>query len=287
MKRARYKLLTGSAFAVNEDGASCRCHGADGLLEFLHGRTGADDVIQRVPSRGIPAQGKILRAQNKFLEGAIDRQFDLVNQPGTFANVIGGAAGFDRFNRGFIVVYGGNEDDGRIGRYAVGMAKHLDAINIRHLNVGDDDVVKGAVNLVFRRLTGLRGFDAVTIAAQCDVKHFADGALVVADQDISHEPSRVRQRTPVPRADRFAAGAQRRCPGLGRTFSPSPSAAVSEREQFHDLASIVPTPCLHAPAQSGTQWRGPARYRPRSSIGMARRSFLSAAGSYRFRYRQS
>src|SRR5580704_13834760 len=69
------------------------------------------------------------------------------------------------------------------------MTQDFDAIDRRHLDISNDQIVKCAVNFVFRRLAGLHGLNPMPVAAQGDVEHFADGALVVANQNVSHEPS--------------------------------------------------------------------------------------------------
>ncbi len=95
------------------------------------------------------------------------------------------------------------------------MAQDFDAVNVRHFDVSDDEIVKSAVNLVLGRLAGLHGLDAVSVAAEGDIEHFADRALVVADQDVSHATSLRPQRPPVARAQRLAILARRclRLPG--------------------------------------------------------------------------
>ncbi len=69
--------------------------------------------------------------------------------PGDFANVVGGASRFDRLNRGFVVVDRGDQDDRRVGRSLVGVPQHFDAVDVRHFDVGDDDVVKRRSILFF------------------------------------------------------------------------------------------------------------------------------------------
>jgi hypothetical protein len=68
----------------------------------------------------------------------------------------------------------------------MGVAENFDAIGARHFDVGDDDVVKGAVELSLCHFAGVHGLDFVTVAAQGDLQHFADGALVIANQDVTH-----------------------------------------------------------------------------------------------------
>ena len=75
------------------------------------------------------------------------------------------------------------------------IAQHFDAIGIRHLDIGDDHVIERAVDLPLGILSRLYGFDLVALAAQGDVQHFADRALVVANQNVTHAPaSRARRR---------------------------------------------------------------------------------------------
>src|SRR5579863_281788 len=73
------------------------------------------------------------------------------------------------------------------------MFKHFDAVNIRHLDIGDDEIVERAVNFVLGGLAGVHGVDSVSLAAQGNVEHFADGALIVANQDVSHAASPLPQ----------------------------------------------------------------------------------------------
>ena len=83
-------------------------------------------------------------------------------RPGTLANVVGGAPGLYGFDGGLVVVDRGDQDDGGVGRNPVRVAQHFDAIDIRHLDVGDDDVVERAVDLVLRHLARLNRLDAVS-----------------------------------------------------------------------------------------------------------------------------
>ena len=94
---------------------------------------------------------------------------------------------FTACNGGVVVVDGGHENDGSVGRNLVGITQHFDAIDVRHLDVGDDHVEQGALDLAPRSIAAGHGFDFVAFAAQGDVEQFADGALVVADQNATHE----------------------------------------------------------------------------------------------------
>ena len=226
MDGAGYQFFTGAALAVNQDGAGGGSDGAQSLFQLLHGRARADDVVERVVGSGVAAQGKVLLAQRQFFENAIDGQFDFVDQAGTFANVIGRASGFHGFHRGFVVVDRRDQDDRGIGRNAVSMTQHFDAIDVWHLDVGDDQIVQSAIDLVFGCLAGLHGFDAMSVAAQGDVEHFADGALIVANQNVSHAASLLPQRLRVGRVRRIFRAKQ--CGGVA-DLRVSPSRAVLHR----------------------------------------------------------
>src|ERR1700722_7933981 len=89
--------------------------------------------------------------------------------------------------------------------------ENFDAIDVRHLDIGNDQIEKIAVNLALRRLARLHGFDAVSVTAQSDIKHFADGAFVVADQNVSHAASLLPQPWPVARWAASASGFRSCC----------------------------------------------------------------------------
>src|ERR1700758_5563908 len=66
------------------------------------------------------------------------------------------------------------------------MAQDFYAIDAWHLDVRNDNVVERAVNLVARRVATGDGFHLVAIATQRNIKQFANGALVIADQNVTH-----------------------------------------------------------------------------------------------------
>src|SRR5208283_1242595 len=168
---ARHQLFTSAAFAMDQYGAGGGSDGANGLLEFFHRGTVADDVVERIVRGGVAAQGKILLAESEFLENTADGELDFVDQAGALANVVGRSTGFHGFHGGFVVVDSGDEDYRRVGRNAMGVAEDLDAIDVGHLDVGDDDVIKSAINFAFCGLARLNRLDTVAFTAQGDVEH--------------------------------------------------------------------------------------------------------------------
>src|SRR5262245_42828154 len=78
------------------------------------------------------------------------------------------------------------------------VAQHVNAVDIRHLDISDDEVVEGTVDLPLRGLASIDRLDLVAIASQRDIQHFADRALIIAHQDISHALFLPRPRPALP-----------------------------------------------------------------------------------------
>src|ERR1700722_17554738 len=203
MHGASHQFLASAALAMNQNRAGGRGHNAHRLLQFFDGAARSDDVVERVAGGGVAAQREVLFAEIEFLESAVDGQLDFVNQARTLADVVGRASGLYRLHGGFIVIDRSNQNNSGVWRDPVGMAQYFDAVDVRHLDIGNDYVVERAVDFVLGRLTGLDGFDPVSFAAQGDIEHFADGALVVADQDISHATLLLPQPPEARRARQF------------------------------------------------------------------------------------
>src|ERR1019366_8440864 len=156
------------------------------------------------------------------------------------------------------------------GRDLVRMPQHFDAIHARHLDVGHNHVEESAVDLALGRVATGDGFHLVAIAAQGNIEQFADRALVVADENVTHaDLLPPPPPAPLPRIPTRRKFRQRR---------PAPDGAIAPRSWCPCQLPNAPTPCPRAPARSGTRSPGPARFRLQSSTGRARRFFPSAAG---------
>src|SRR6476469_9242105 len=166
------------------------------------------------------------------------------------------------------------------------VAQHFDAVGMRHLDVGDDHIVESAFELSLRILSGLDRLDFVALAAQGNIQHLADGALVIANQNVTHAlslPCLPRQRLP-----RSGEGVAVSRPAASRAGSPQPPNAAAEGRRRYPLQlSSAPTLCLRGPGQSDTRWPNPARCLLRTATGRARRFSPPSAGSCRGRYRRS
>jgi hypothetical protein len=68
----------------------------------------------------------------------------------------------------------------------VRVTQNLDAIDVWHFYIGDDEIVESTVNFIFCGLARLDCLYAVPFTPQSDIEHFTDGAFIVANQDVSH-----------------------------------------------------------------------------------------------------
>src|SRR5450432_2164821 len=143
----------------------------------------------------------------------------------------------------------------------MGVAQHFNAIGVRHLYIGDDHVVESAFELPLRVLSRLYGLDLVPLSAQGNVEHLADGALVIANQNVTHALSLLCPPQPL---SQLLPGVLALRPAVSRACSlPQPAGASAGRTRCPLRLAIGPKPCLRVPARSDTRWPGPARCRLR------------------------
>src|SRR5690348_12310621 len=106
------------------------------------------------------------------------------------------------------------------------MLQHFDAVDVWHANVGDYDVEQRGVEFANCRLAGVDRLHFVALAPQSNIEHFADRALVVADQEIRHELlSRSSARHSRIRAleERWRRRILPLCEGAARTYILAPA----------------------------------------------------------------
>src|SRR5208282_1966910 len=126
----------------------------------------------------------------------------------------------------------------------------------------------------------------VAFAAQGDVQHLADGALVIANQNVTHALLLLPPPQRWCRVTTIAAGA--------RDFlvqQPPPRLPQSDASAAQIYCPDPPwngqRPCLRELERSGRRWPNPDRCRLRIAIGMAQTPSQSAAGSFPDRYRRN
>ena len=156
-----HELLTGSTLSLNQNCAARRSYRTDRFFERIDCRATSDDIVHRITAGGVAAESLILATQFDDLRRAPNRDsYLLYKRVWRFLNVVKSAC-FDSLHGGIEVARRSNQDNSRLGRQAVCVLQHLDAINLRHLNVGDDHVVASRFHLSQCSLAGAYRLDFV------------------------------------------------------------------------------------------------------------------------------
>src|SRR5205085_7764441 len=95
------------------------------------------------------------------------------------AELEGAARGFDRRE-------GGDHNHHRFGRDFADAGQQVDAVDVRHLDVGDDQVVDVLPDQIERAHAVFCRMHGVAFALQHEFQQFAHAALVVDDQYLLH-----------------------------------------------------------------------------------------------------
>ncbi len=186
MDGAGDELLAGAALATDDDSAVGSGDGADGLLEPAHGLALADEIVERVVLRGVTLEGGVLLAEQSTVHGQGDGAEDIFEKFGALADVVEGP-GVEGLDGNFAVIDGGDDDDHGVWRDPARVLENLHAGDVRHAHVGYDNVVEGGVNFAAGLLAGGHRLHAVSLVLERNLQHLADGALIITDQDVSHD----------------------------------------------------------------------------------------------------
>ncbi len=181
VQRARHQLLAGAAFAHDHHGEVGLSEARDDAIDFLHRRRTAD---QRQP-----------------VFGSVDRAVALClralqcprHHAGQFLQVEGlgqifERAAFGRGDRGQKRILRAHHQDGQIGTHALDARNKIEAAFIRQHHVGDDQIALARRNPAPQAGRRAGRAHVATGAPQRLVQHRANGAVVVADQELS-QPS--------------------------------------------------------------------------------------------------
>ena len=155
-------------------------------LRRAHGLALADEIVERVALRGVALESGVLLAEVGTIHGQGDGAEQIFEQLGALADVVEGS-GVERLDGNLRVIDGGDDDDHGVRRDAARVLEHLHAGDLGHAHVGDDNIVESGVDLAASLLAGGHRLHAVSLVLERDLQHLADGALVIADQDVSHD----------------------------------------------------------------------------------------------------
>ena len=196
VNRARDQFLAGAGFAGDQDAAGLRRDGHDHVEDGAHLRAVADDVVLAGEAAQFAPQvaGFVLEAQGfvHLAHGAAQ----LIDQVVVLDHVAV-RAGIDRGDGGLHRGHAGNQQKIARGRNFLAELQQFDAGRVRHANIGNHDVENLGFQFAARGFAVQGHFDAMAFLAKGNLQQFANGALVVDDQNVSHIdllPSRCRAR---------------------------------------------------------------------------------------------
>src|SRR5271167_2041379 len=158
------------------------------------------------------------------------------------------------------------------------VTQNFDSVHTRHLDIGDNHVKQRTVDFALGHFSAGNGFYLVAIAAQSDIKEFANRALVIADKNVTHARFLLLPHLLLELPTQFgwipgSKGLLRPRPGHergpARAHEHGPCSAAGPRNSCLCQLPSAPTPYPRGPAQSGKQSRDRGRFPLQSSTGTA------------------
>ena len=131
------------------------------------------DVVVREDAEQFAAQPDVLGAQSQLLQRALDHQLEIFHQ-GVGLDDVPVSSQIQRLDRGGHGGNGGDQDEGGRTVRLAGALQQIDAAQIRHANVGDDQIVSLAVDFFQGRLAARNRLHRVPVLAKGDLQHLAD-----------------------------------------------------------------------------------------------------------------
>jgi len=177
------QLFTGATFTSHQHIGLTWRHLANQHIDLLHRCTLADHVGKAVALAELLTQGLILLPQGAAFKRTANDQADFIIAKG-FGNIVESAKlhCLDRF---FTGRKGGDHDHQRLGRFFPHKTKKLDAGDIRHLDIADDQIEVGFLQQRLSPGAVGSGFDIVPLALQHDGENFAQTRFVIDDENPS------------------------------------------------------------------------------------------------------
>src|SRR5579864_1892672 len=203
MNGAGNELLSGAAFTSNHHAACLRSDRLDEVEEFAHLRARADNVVEAGKLAKTAAQIAGLFLQGLRFGVFFHRGTKLVEQSIAFNDVAVGAE-VHSVNRGVDGWHAGDENECCRGRHLFAVAQKLQAVHIRHADVGNHDVEHAAGKPSFGIFAIGSKLDFMSVLAKTDLEEFGDGPFIVDNQQVGHGPY------PLPAEDNDSARGSRR-----------------------------------------------------------------------------
>ena len=185
MNGAGNQFLSRAAFAGDQDAAVLRRDVFDQIEDGAHLGAGADDVIKTREAAKFAAEIAGFFLKSQIFGALLDGGAEFVDQAVALDDVAVGAE-IDGVNRR---ADGGNacdQNESGCGRDFLAIAQQLDAVHIRHADIGNDDIEDLRSEPTLGRFAAGGHFDLVALLSEADFEQFADRSLVVDDKQLSH-----------------------------------------------------------------------------------------------------
>jgi hypothetical protein len=180
----RDELLAGARLAPDEDRRVGRRHPGDQLEDVAHLRRAGDDAGDREAVAHLCLEVGVLPPERLALERVVDPQQQLVGLT-ALLEVVEGAEP-DRLLRRLPARVRREEDDVGLGAVPFGRAEHVQAVAVRHPQVGHDDVEDAVRERRRRGLEPLRLRDLMAPLLQQERQRLPRRLLVVHHENRSH-----------------------------------------------------------------------------------------------------
>ena len=190
MQRAGDEFLAGAALALDQDGAVGIGDLGDEVVDLLHLRARADDVLEAVFLLDDLPQVAVLADEALVIERALDGELQLIHLERLGDVVVG--AELHRLERRLHRLVRRDQDDRRLRQHLAAFAEDVEAADLVHAQIGDDEL-RGVHGEVFQRLLSGSVGHRLMSTFLADVGDDRDHSRVVIDDENSSHKREVAE----------------------------------------------------------------------------------------------
>ena len=185
MNGAGDEFLSRAAFSGDHHAAGLRSDRFDQVEEFAHLRARADNVVEAGKFAKPAAQVAGLFFQGLRFGVLFHCGTKFIEQPIAFNDVAVGAE-VHGVNGGVDGWHASDENECCRRRHLFAVAQKLQAVHIRHADIGNHDVEYAGGEPSLGVFAIGRKLDFMPVLAETDLEEFADGAFIVDNEQVGH-----------------------------------------------------------------------------------------------------
>ena len=185
MEGAGDQFLAGAAFALDEDGGVGIGYFCNEVVNLLHARTGANDVLGLVLVLDDAAEVADFALVILVLQGALHGVEQFVDFEG-LDDVIEGA-GLEGHDGGLNGLVGGDHDEGSLGEDLATLLEDVQTADFFHLHVADDQFWRDGAQALDGALAGVARDGVVTTLPADGGDDIHHRGLIIDDHDSGHK----------------------------------------------------------------------------------------------------